>query len=155
MTNEQMDQYKMRITQAGVGELTVIMLEVEMQWIDEAINAFENQDQEKFLDSVTKAQAVQQQLMDILNLDNSVARDVYSVFVYINKQLLHSKIKEQPLEFDRLIGMLKKYHASFIEVAKTDQEGPVMAASEKVYAGFTYGATGLVENSTGGMEFSV
>ena len=37
MTDEQMNVYKMRITQAGIGEMTLVMLEMEMQWIEEAL----------------------------------------------------------------------------------------------------------------------
>ncbi len=155
MTKEQMDSFKLRITQAGIGELTVIMLEMEMQWIKDALQAYEDGKEELFLDCVEKAQVVQQHLMDVLNMDNAVARDVFSVFVFINKQLITAKIKKQPLDLERCFRMLKKFHASFCKVAETDTEGPIMADSEKVFAGLTYGSTGLVENSTGGMDFTV
>lgn len=69
--------------------------------------------------------------------------------------MISSKIKRKPLEYDRIVEMLKKYHESFQELAKTDQEGPVMQKSEKVYAGLTYGAGGLVESTTGGTDYSV
>lgn len=155
MTNEQMDQYKYRITQAGIGDLTVIMHEMEMQWMEEALVAYKEQDIDSFVDCVEKAQVVQKQLMDVLNLDNKIAQDVYAIYIYINKQLITAKIKKQPLDLLRCKEILAKFHKSFLEVAKTDEEGPIMVGSEKIYAGLTYGSSGLVENSTGGMEFSV
>lgn len=150
-----MDSFKLRITQAGIGDFTVIMLEMEMQWIKDALKAYEDGNEELFLDCVEKAQIVQQHLMDVLNLDNPVARDVYSVFVFLNKQLITAKIKREPLDLPRCLGMLQKYYISFQEVAKTDEQGPIMAESEKVFAGLTYGSNGLVESSTGGMDFTV
>lgn len=155
MTDEQMNVYKMRITQSGVGNLTVVMLEMEMQWIDEALQAYEAKNVESFIQCVEKAQAVQVELMSVLNMDNPIAVDVYSVFAYINKQLILAKIKREPLDIERCNRMLAKFHKSFQTVAKTDMEGPVMAGSEKVYAGLTYGTSGLVESSTGGTEYSV
>lgn len=155
MTQEQMDGYKLRITQAGIGEFSVIMLEMEMQWIEEGIRFFQEKQEDAFIDCIEKAQVVQQHLMDVLNMDNPIARDVHSVFVYINKQLITAKIKKMPLDLARCKDMLNKFHKSFMEVAKTDTEGPIMAAGEKVYAGLTYGTSGLVENSTGGMDFTV
>ena len=155
MTNERMDNYKMRIAQAGVGELTVIMLEMEIDWIEEAIKAYDMDDRKLFEETLDKAQMVQKYLMDVLNPENEVAASVYSVFVFINRQLLHSKIKGMPLDLDRCKAMLEKYLVSFREVAKTDGEGPIMATGEKVYAGLTYGTDGLLESSTGGMDFSV
>ena len=110
---------------------------------------------DEFVHCVDKAQAVQVELMNVMNRGNEVAEDVYAVFAYINKQLIRSKIKRQPLEFDRLRAMLQKYHTSFQVIEKTDQGGPVMQQSEKVYAGLTYGAGGLVESSTGGMDYTV
>lgn len=155
MTDEQMDAYKMRITQAGVGELAVVMLEMEMQWIDEALKAHEEKDLDTFVNYVGKAQSVQVELMTILNMENEVAVEVYSVYAFINKQLIESKIKRQPQDLDRCRNLLEKYHKSFQQIAATDTAGPIMEASEKVYAGLTYGTGGLVENSVGGTEYSV
>lgn len=155
MTEEQMDTYKMRIAQAGIAEMTTIMLEMEMQWIQDASAAYTEKKLEEFERCVDKAQSVQVELMNVMNMENPVAVDVYSVFVYINKQLIRAKIKRRPLEFERLVAMLEKYHAGFGELIKTDQGGPVMQLSEKVYAGLTYGAGGLVESSTGGMDYTV
>lgn len=155
MTEEQMNVYKMRISQAGIAEMTTIMLEMEIQWIRDAVVAYDGNDKEEFVRCTGKAQSVQVELMNVMNMENPVAVDVYSVFAYINKQLIHSKIKRQPLEFERLAALLEQYHTSFENLVKTDQAGPVMQQSEKVYAGLTYGAGGLVESSTGGMDYTV
>ena len=79
MTDEQMNVYKMRITQAGIAEMTVVMLEMEMQWIDEALEAYQTQNTEVFITCVEKAQAVQVELMNVMNMENSTAAEVYSV----------------------------------------------------------------------------
>lgn len=155
MTDEQMNVYKMRITQAGIAEMTVIMLEMEMQWMDEALEAYGIGNMEAFIGCVEKAQAVQVELMNVMNMKNPVAVDVYSVFAFINKQLILAKIKREPLDMERYRKMLDKFHASFQEIMKTDNGGPVMRQSEKVYAGLTYGAGGLVESSMGGNEYTV
>lgn len=155
MTEEQMNAYKMRITQAGVAEMVVVMLEMEIQWLQEAEAAYKANDVDSFVGCTDKAQHVQVELMNVMNMENETAVDVYSVFAFFNKQLISSKIKRKPLEYDRIVEMLKKYHESFQELAKTDQGGPVMQKSEKVYAGLTYGAGGLVESTTGGTDYSV
>ena len=155
MTNEQMNLYKMRISQAGVGELTVVMLEMEIQWIEDALAAYEQEDMETFLASIEKAQLTQVELMNVLNMSNPIAVDVYSVFAFINKELITAKIKQKPLDIARCKALLARYHKSFQEVAKTDKGGPIMERSEKVYAGLTYGSKGLVESTLGGTEYSV
>ena len=155
MTDEQMNVYKMRIAQAGIGEMTLIMLEMEMQWIQDALDAYGKQDIEEFIVCVDKAQSVQVELMNVLNMENQVAVDVYSVFAYINKVLIRAKIKREPLDMERCRKLLERYHKSFETVAKTDTEGPVMEQSEKIYAGLTYGSGGLVESSVGGTEYTV
>ena len=88
-------------------------------------------------------------------MKNQIAVDVYSVFAFINKVLIRSKIKREPVDLERCKKLLERYHKSFEAVAKTDKEGPVMEQSEKVYAGLTYGSGGLVENSVGGVEYTV
>jgi flagellar protein FliS len=155
MTNEEMNVYKMRITQAGVGELTVIMLEMEMQWLREALEAYDKGDMDTYTSNLDKASATQVELMNELNLDNEVSKDVYAVYIFFNKQIVNSKIKRKPQELDKVIEMLEQYHASFSAIAHTDTEGPVMQQSEKVYAGLTYGNNGLNESSLGGTEYKV
>lgn len=155
MTDEQMNVYKMRIAQAGVGEMTVVMLEMEMQWIEEAVMAHKVQDMDAFIACVEKARSVQGELMNVINVKNEVGLDVYSIFAFINKELIQAKIKREPLDIERCKGMLEKLHRSFVEVAKTDRGGPIMVGSEKIYAGLTYGSGGLVESSMGGTEYSV
>lgn len=155
MTAEEMNIYKMRISQAGVAELAIIMLEMEMQWIDEAVAAFEKNNMKEYEDIISKAQSTQVELMNVLNMENTVAVDMYSVFVFINKLLIESKIKRQPQDLVRCREMLAKFHKSILAIADTDTGGPVMKQSEKIYAGLTYGEHGLVENSTGGHDYSV
>lgn len=155
MTNEQMNVYKMRITQAGIGEMNVIMLEMEMQWIEEALEAYDRQDEGVFVSCIEKAQAVQIELMNVTNVKNAVGFDVYSIYAFINKQLIEAKLKKQPLDIARCKEMLIKLHRSFVKIAATDDGGPIMAGSEKVYAGLTYGSSGLVENTMGGTEYTV
>lgn len=155
MTSEQMNVYKMRIAQAGIGEMNVIMLEMEMQWIEDAISSYQANDIQVFMEYVSKAQSVQVELMNVTNVKNEVGYDVYSIYAFINKELIHAKIKGELLDLVRCKGMLEKLHKSFIEVAKTDTSGPIMASGEKVYAGLTYGTSGLVENSMGGTEYKV
>ena len=155
MTDEQMNVYKMRISQARIGEMAVIMLEMEMQWMEEAMVAYDMNDVSTFTACVGKAQSVQVELMNITNVRNSVGLDIYSIYAFINKQLINAKIKREPLDMERCKNMLKKLHKSFLQIAKTDLSGPIMVASEKIYAGLTYGTRGLVENSMGGTEYSV
>lgn len=154
MTTEEMNGYKMRITQAGIASLTLVMLEMEMQWIDEAVEAFDAQDIDSFTDYTGKAQSTQVELMNVLNMNNPVAADTYSVFAYINKMLIASKIKRQPQDLTRCREMLAKFYKSFQMIEHTDTAGPVIEHSEKVYAGLTYGAKGLVESSMGGHDYS-
>lgn len=155
MTDEEMNVYKMRITQAGIAELTVVMLEMEMQWIQEAFDAYEKQDLDTYFDAVTKAQGTQVELMNVMNVKNPVAFDAYSVFSFVNRQLIQSKIKRLPVELLRCKNMLARLHKSFQAIVSTDTQGPLMAGSEKIYAGLTYGSGGLVENSVGGTEYTV
>lgn len=155
MTDEQMNVYKMRISQAGIGEMAVIMLEMEIQWVEEALAAYHMDDVQAFVTCVDKAQSVQVELMNITNVRNPVGLDVYSVYAFINKELINAKTKRKPSDMERCKVLLEKLHRSFAKIAGTDIAGPIMESSEKVYAGLTYGAGGLVESSVGGTEYSV
>ena len=155
MTNEQINAYTLRISQANASALTVITLELEITWIEEALAFLEREETEEFVRCIDKAQKAQQELMGVVNLKNTVALDVLTIFSYINKQLIVSKIKRADIELHRLIEMLNKLKNSFSVLAEQDASSPIMENSEKVYAGLTYGKGTLNENTFGGKDFSV
>jgi flagellar protein FliS len=55
--------------------------------------------------------------------------------------------KRSEAEIDECESLMKMLHASFVEVAKTDDSAPLMRNTEQVYAGYTYGRSDVNSSS--------
>lgn len=146
MTKEQINTYTMRISQANASGLTVIIYDMILDYIDEGMQNYENGDLEKFEASMQKAQAALQQLMSMSKMDSQVGLDVMALYLFVDKQILMSMVKREPVELPECRKCLEKLRASFLEISKKDNDPPLMEHVQQVYAGLTYGKGQLNES---------
>ncbi len=146
MTKEQVSTYTMRISQANVSALAVIIYDMVLDYMDEGMEYYEKKDTVHFEGAMQKAQAALQELMAMSKVDSQVACDVMSLYLFIDKQLLMSIVKQEPVHLSECRGYLERLRASFIEISKTDTDAPLMEHTQQVYAGLTYGKGRLNES---------
>ena len=124
MTKEQIQVYTKRITQANTSGLAVILYELTSIYIEEGKTAYKAGRAEEIV------------LLFLYFIEN----------LFINKQLLLSIVKKQPVNLDECAGYLNKLRTSFEKLAETDTEEPLMEHVQQVYAGLTYGRGYLNES---------
>ncbi len=149
MTKEQIQEYTLRITRANRSELIVIVYELALSYLDEAVSAFDNGDHEAFKANASYANKCVGDLLEALDFNYEPSYPLMRIYVYISKQISLAPIrkdKEGLLEAGRLLGRLKK---SFDDIAASDDSEPLMSNTQDVYAGLTYGK-GSLNESIGG-----
>lgn len=146
MTKEQIQVYTKRITQANTSGLAVILYELTSIYIEEGKTAYKAGRTEEFERSILQAQSFLQELMSMSKMENQTGYDVMSLYLFIDKQLLLSIVKKQPVNLDECAGYLNKLRTSFEKLAETDTEEPLMEHVQQVYAGLTYGRGYLNES---------
>ena len=171
MTKEQINSYTMRISQANTSALAVILYELVIAYIEEALENYgrlnqpgTNRDdgnvdceeemkewQESYDRSLVQAQNYLQELMSMSRMDSEVAADTMSLYLFISKQILMSRVKCQPVHLEECLTYLNRLHISFREMSKTDYDSPIMENTQQVYAGLTYGK-GYLNESLDPME---
>lgn len=147
MTKEMLQFYTARITQASKSELVVILYDIILEDIKEAKEAGEAGREEVLATKLKHGQRFLQELMSTLDYSYSIAHDLMNLYIYVNKLLLTSIIKKKDEELDTAAIILNSLREGFSEVAKEDNEGPVMANTQQIYAGLTYGKGVLNETS--------
>ena len=100
MTKEQIQVYTKRITQANTSGLAVILYELTSIYIEEGKTAYKAGRAEEFERSILQAQSFLQELMSMSKMENQTGYDVMSLYLFINKQLLLSIVKKQPVNLD-------------------------------------------------------
>lgn len=146
MTKETIQDFTLRISQANTGGLVVILYDIILAYLKDALNAYEAGQMDDYVVNMKRAQKSHQELMKTLNMKESVADDIMTLYVFVNKKLIDAAIKRQPENIDVCIEILEKLKIGFVEVAKQDKEPPIMQNAHQVYSGLTYGKGNLNES---------
>lgn len=146
MTQELIQQYKLRIVEANKTELIVILYEMLMDYLKDAIEANRRNDRDGFRKEIKRARGCVLELMESLHLEYDLARNYLKIYSYVNRELAMADARNtvEPLEEIRKI--IAGFHEAYSEVSKQDTSVPVMANTQSVYAGLTYGKSNLNEN---------
>lgn len=145
MTKEELNGYSYRVTQASKTELIVIMYDVSINYLSDALFCFEDDNIEGFRDNLKKAQRVVNQLMSALDMNYNISLELMSLYRYIINILVRSSIRKEVQELNVVMRMLKKLRTTFEKVSEQDNSGPMMKNTQQVYAGLTYSNGGLNE----------
>lgn len=146
MTKESKREYTLRITQANKTQLVVILYEMTLNYLEEAGRAFEGGDTGGFKESIRKARRCIRELMSSLHFEYEPARNLLELYIFANKELTRASVRHSKKELDHVKRMMEKLHEAYKKAAEADVSGPVMANTQTVYAGLTYGKNSLVEN---------
>ena len=146
MTKEQISSYTMRISQANTAQLALILYEIIIGSVEDALFNFEKNDMDSFEHDVVQAQNFLQELISMSRMDSKTAADTMSIYLFVDHELLMSLVKKQPANLTECLGYLKSLQKSFVTIAETDTDGPLMENTQQVYAGLTYGKGYLNES---------
>ena len=146
MTKEQKQEYTLRITRANRSQLIVIVYELALSYLDTAIKAFDEDDQEIFKSNASYAGKCVGDLLEALDFNYEPSYPLMRIYVFISKEISLAPIKKDKeglVVARRLLAKLKK---SFDDIAKEDDSAPLMSNTQEVYAGLTYGKGSLNES---------
>lgn len=140
MTDEMKQEYTRRISQATPTLLTAIVLEVAGAYLEEAKENIEN----KAVCKVACQNALRcvQTLQNTLKMQYEVSHNLFSLYVYVESEMMRGEVKGQTKNFDNAIEVLRALQKSFETISPQDKEGSVMQNVDCVYTGLTYGSDG-------------
>lgn len=150
MKKEDKQQFTFRITQANPTQLVVILYEMLLCYLEDALQALAQDtaagDQDEFREAVRKARGCLNELMGSLHMEYEPAPALMQLYLFCLRRLA---LGEQRRD-GRMLGEVKRVieplcHA-YERLAEQNGAGPVMHNSQTVYAGLTYGKNTLTEN---------
>lgn len=146
MTRELKQQYTLRISQANKTQMVVILYEILLIYIEEARMAHEQGNKTAFKEGVRKSRGCIKELINSLHFEYEPARNLLQLYLYVSQELTRADIHNRTEELDHIKAVIEKLHGAYEEISKQDTSGPVMANTQTVYAGLTYGKNTLTEN---------
>ncbi|NBJ94198.1 flagellar export chaperone FliS [Parablautia muri] len=146
MTKELKQQYTLKITQANKTQLVVILYEMLLVYIEDAEKAHGNGDRSGFRSGIRKAEGCLRELMASLHFEYEPAMNLLQLYLYANRELAKADIRNSVEELQHVKMVMNKLHDAYEKLSEQDVSGPVMANTQTVYAGLTYGKNSLTES---------
>lgn len=149
MKSESIKAYSYRISQASPVELVIIMYDMAIEYLNDAIaepgenesrdNAERN---EQFRKNLKYAKRVIDQLAADLDMQYEVSEELLKLYRIMDRYLVKASVEKNVLLIETVISMLSKLRKSFYEISMKDTSEPVMKNTQQVYAGLTYSNAG-------------
>ena len=77
-----------------------------------------------------------------------LARNLLQLYLYASRQLAKAEARNRVGELASVEDMMAKLCEAYGQISRQDTSGPVMANTQTIYAGLTYGKNTLTENLT-------
>ncbi len=139
MEKEKKQEFILRITQSSRTQLVVVIYEIILAYMDEAKECSSRKDWEGFSEAIERASAFVKELVGALDFQYEIASQLMSLYLYVNRCLIHGKRKKDVTELKGVEVVINGLKDSFQKLSETDASGPVMKNVQEVYEGFTYG----------------
>lgn len=149
MKNESIKAYSYRISQASPVELVIIMYDMAMEYLNDAVAALEENENktaaegwEQFRRNLKYAKRVIDQLAADLDMQYEVSEELLKLYMIMDRYLVKASAEKNIHLVETVISMLSKLRKSFYEISMKDTAEPVMKNTQQVYAGLTYSNAG-------------
>ncbi|MCI7790252.1 MAG: flagellar protein FliS [Lachnospiraceae bacterium] len=146
MTTEKKQTFTRRITQANRSQLVVIVYEMLLVYLEDAMNAYEEDKKEDFRENLRMARECIGQMRTSLNFDYNISRNLFAIYCFADREIAKDmySLKKENLDVIKMI--FTKLHDAYYVVSTKDESGPLMDNIQTVYAGLTYSKSDLNED---------
>lgn len=149
MTAEQKKEFTRKISQANSTELIVILYDISIVYVKDAIRCMEEQRMDEAKIQTDFARKCIEEMIANLHFEYDLATVLHRIYLSMKKALREGILeqKKEPLcaVRDNLITLREAY----AEIASQDTSAPVMGHAQTVVAGLTYGKHSLNESLSG------
>ena len=146
MTREMKQIFTRRITQANRTQPVVILYDMVLEYLKEAIAAQEIDCIQEYKKDMQCARNCISELRNSLDFNYEISRNLFAIYAFADRELaseMHS-IKKDALS--QIAGMFQKLRDAYYTISKEDHSQPLMQNAQNVYAGYTYGRTDVNES---------
>lgn len=145
MTEEQIKDYTLRISQANYSGLAAVIVELALVQLHETMQTMDTDKKDIYQANVKKAERYVSELISSMNLQDYCGLRIARMLVDAHRNLVIARISGKHSLLQDTVTVLEELKPVFDRIAQEDHEPPVMQNTQKVYAGLTYGKHSLNE----------
>ena len=153
MTADQKKEFTRKITQANPTELIVILYDISLVYVNEAIGFMEEGKMEEAKIQADFAKRCIEEMINNLHFEYDLATVLHRIYLSMKKSLRDGILDQKKEHLTAVRDNLNTLRSSYAQIVSQDKSAPVMGHTQTVIAGLTYGRhslnESLVEESSG------
>ena len=143
MVKEKKQEFTLRITRANKSELIVVLYDMVLEYLQDALMAYKENDRKKYKNDIGNAKNCIDELLQSLNPGYEISSTLKSLYYFYKRELSTAAILEKEEMVLPIIHMIRELRDAYEKVAKQDTSAPIMENTQTVYSGLTYGKDSL------------
>ena len=148
MTAEQKKEFTRKITQANSAQLIVILYDIALVYVNDAIAFMEKGDMANARIQADFAKKSIEEMIHNLHFEYELATVLHQLYLSMKKSLRDGILDNKKELLIRVKNNLQKLRDAYDSIVSADESAPVMSHTQSVVAGLTYGRNSLNENLT-------
>lgn len=145
MNTDTKQTFTRRITQANRTQLVVIVYEMLLVYLEDAMNSHRENQKEEFKENLRMARECIGQMRTSLNFDYTLSRNLFAIYCFADRELAKDIYSYKTENLDVIQTIFTKLHDAYYVVSQKDDSAPLMDNIQTVYAGLTYTKSDLNE----------
>ena len=146
MTAEQKKEFTRRVSQANSAQLIVILYEIALVYVNDALSYMEKEDMENAGIQADYAKKCLEEMIHNLHFEYELAKSLHQIYLSMKKSLREGILDKDKEQLISVKNNLQKLRDAYEQIASQDDSAPVMSHTQTVVAGLTYGRHSLNEN---------
>lgn len=147
MTKEKKNEFTLKISQANKTELIIILYDIAITYIQEAMDLCDNNIDEA-VNSGKKAIACIEEMQNNLHYEIDLAKKLKQLYLFMKKQLRTGVISKDFSGYALVKKELESLKGAYEQIQGMDKSEPVMQHTQTVISGMTYGRDKLLDSLT-------
>ena len=148
MTAEQKKEFTRKITQANSAQLIVILYDIALVYVKDAIAFMEKGDMANARIQADFAKKSIEEMIHNLHFEYELATVLHQLYLSMKKSLRDGILDNKKELLISVRNNLQKLRDAYDSIVSADESAPVMSHTQSVVAGLTYGRNSLNENLT-------
>lgn len=148
MTKEKKREFQLRISQSNKTGLVIVLYDIALQYLEDAVVANENSDKLQYTFNLEKARDTIDEMIYNLHFEYELARNLKKIYIYMKKCIRESIISGKPVELDAVRRMITSLRDSYITIKDNDESDAVMQNTQAILTGLTYSKNKVLNELT-------
>lgn len=145
MTEQQKKEFTRRIAQSNSTGLIIVLYDMALVYINDGLDCFDT-DRTACERELNRAKNCISEMIANLHFEVEISKNFHQIYLSMKKSVREGFSEHDRKKIETVRNNLTSLRDAYLKIAEQDKSEPVMAHTQSVVAGLTYGRTDINEN---------